>query len=71
MYRKVLLRCLSLWVSFLVGLFLIVHEHSVGQLTYGGMQKSIYLLAILTIVVFWLIIFRVASEYKASKRQQK
>ena len=67
MYRKVIVRLLVLWCCFIAMLFVVTHEHTVGNLSLASMQTTIYASGILVLVVFWLIIFRVAMEYKALK----
>ncbi|HEV2324632.1 MAG TPA: hypothetical protein VGS10_11840 [Terracidiphilus sp.] len=70
MYKKVLVRLFILWCCFIAMLIIVTHERAVGSLSLAGMQKIIYVSAVLTIVIFWMIIFKVAMEYKAIKREQ-
>ena len=70
MYKKVLVRLFILWCSFIAMLFIVTHERDIGALSLVGMQKIIYASGVLTIVIFWIIIFKVAREYKAIKRER-
>ena len=71
MYKKVIVRLLVLWCCFIAMLFAVTHERAAGNLSLANMQTTIYASGILVLVIFWVIIFKVAMEYKALKRSRK
>lgn len=70
MYKKVTLRLLALWCCFIAMLFVVTHERTVGNLSLANMQRTIYASGVLVLVIFWVIIFKVAMEFKALKRSR-